>query len=159
MREPTAQATVEIAAPPEVVYRLVSDVEALPEWAAEVTRNEWLRGATGPAVGARWRGWNEHAGRKWPTTAEVTHADEGRRFAFKVQVLPGMTTALWSYTIEPTETGCRVTESTTRLAPLGPTRILNRLLGVHDRDRHNQANIEKTLARLKETAEGQNASH
>lgn len=152
MAEPTAQSSIDIAAPAELVYELVSDVPNTPEWTEEAAKCTWVGGADGPAVGAKFRGVNEHKSRKWPMSCTVTDADPPRRFAFKVQ-LAGLTTALWRYEIEPTAGGCRITESTVRTSPLVPTMVTNRLLGIADRDRHNQANIEQSLANLKELAE------
>lgn len=153
MPEPTAQSSIEINAPAEKVYELVSDVPNVPNWAAEVDRCTWVEGADGPAVGAKFRGINSNAGRRWPMSCEVTAADPGRRFAFKVG-MAGITTALWWYDIEPTATGCKVTEGTRRQHPKILADLVNRLIGVADRDAHNQANIEKTLAALKAHAEG-----
>ncbi|WP_051400329.1 SRPBCC family protein [Haloechinothrix halophila] len=153
MAEPTAQSSIEIAAPPELVYELVSDVPNLPDWAAEIERCSWIDGATGPAVGAKFTGRNEHKKRKWGTLCIVTAAEPGREFAFQVRIA-GAPSALWRYQIEPTDTGCRVTESTRRLVPRPLALTVNRLfLGIRDRDNHNQANIERTLAKLKEHAE------
>lgn len=152
MAEPTAQSSIDIAAPPELVYAIVSDVENLPDWAAETSKCTWLGGATGPAVGAKFRGVNKHKGRIWAMGCVVTDADPGKRFAFRVGLV-GVPTSRWSYDIEPTGDGCRVTESTRRISPKIPTAAVNLLLGIKDRDKHNQANIEKTLAQLKEYAE------
>ncbi|PXY22122.1 SRPBCC family protein [Prauserella muralis] len=153
MRPPTAQSSVEIAAPPGLVYRLVSDVPGQGRWAAEIDRCRWLGGATGAVVGARFRGVNQHRSRRWATTCVVTEAEPSRRFAFRVQVM-GVPSALWRYEIEPTETGCRVIESTRRLTPRITTLAVNRLLlGIRDRDEHNQRNIEATLASLRQYAE------
>ncbi|NIJ12617.1 uncharacterized protein YndB with AHSA1/START domain [Saccharomonospora amisosensis] len=153
MPQPTAQSSVEIAAPPELVYRLVSDVPGQGRWAAEIDRCRWLGGAPGPAVGAKFRGVNQHRSRRWATTCVVTEAEPGRRFAFRVQIM-GMPSALWRYEIEPTGSGCRVTESTRRLTPRILVLAVNSLLlGIRDRDAHNQRNIEATLAALKEYAE------
>lgn len=153
MPEPTAQGSIDIAAPPELVYDLVSDVENLPEWAAEIERCAWTGGATGPAVGAKFKGRNEHKKRKWGSLCVVTAAEPGREFAFQVRI-GGVPSALWRYQIEPTDSGCRVTESTRRLVPRPVTMTVNRLfLGIKDRDNHNQVNIERTLAKLKEHAE------
>jgi uncharacterized protein YndB with AHSA1/START domain len=152
MDNPTAQSTVEIAAPAELVYDLVTDVVDLPRWAAETARCRWLGGATEAAVGARFRGQNRNRHRRWSTTCKVIAADPGRRFAFQVHVA-GYPTAVWEYEIEPTGSGCRVTESTRRLIPKVPAKLVNRLLGVSDRDAHNQRNIEQTLGSLKRYAE------
>jgi len=154
--EPTAQSSIDIAAPPELVYQIVSDVTNLPKWAAETTKCKWLGEATGPAVGAKFRGVNKHKGRIWAMGCKVTEAEPGSRFAFDVS-LAGVTTAHWRYDIEPTENGCRVTESTRRRTPKAPTNAVNRLLGIKDRDEHNQRNIERTLEQLKAFAEKQAA--
>src|SRR3954466_15495223 len=48
--------TVHMAAPPEKVWDLVSDVTRIGEFSPETFDAEWLDGATGPAVGTRFRG-------------------------------------------------------------------------------------------------------
>ncbi|MGH3657697.1 MAG: SRPBCC family protein [Micromonosporaceae bacterium] len=153
MAEPTAQSSIDIAAPPALVYELVSNVPEMPRWAAENDRCVWIGGADGAVIGARFRGRNQHRGRRWATICEVTEADPSRRFGFKVRVA-NLPSALWRYDIEPSDSGCRVTESTRRLTPRLLARVVNRVLfGIRDRDVHNQRNIERTLAQLKEYAE------
>lgn len=157
MPKPTAQGTIEIAAPPELVYELVSNVPELPKWAAETEKCRWIDGSDGPAVGAKFRGRNRHKGRVWATTCVVTDAEPGRRFGFRAHTA-GVPSASWRYSIEPTPDGCRVTESTLRLVPRPLMLLVNRtVLGIPDRDQHNQANIERTLAQLKEYAEARAA--
>ena len=153
MDNPTATASVEIQADPDLVYDIVSDVTGVPDWAAETERCRWIGGATGAAVGAKFRGRNRYRTIPWWTTSKVTAADRGRRFAFQVY-LGLVPTAQWEYAIEPIEGGCRVTESTKRQVPKAVSGPANRLLGVKDRDEHNQRNIEATLAALKQFAEG-----
>ena len=48
--------TVHMAAPPEQVWDLVSDVTRIGSYSPETFEAEWIDGATGPAVGARFRG-------------------------------------------------------------------------------------------------------
>src|SRR5437763_14623092 len=48
--------TVHMEAPPERVFALVSDVTRIGSYSPETFEAEWLDGATGPAVGARFRG-------------------------------------------------------------------------------------------------------
>lgn len=153
MPEPTAQSSIEIAAPAEKVYDLVADVPNVPNWAAEVDKCTWLDGADGPKVGAKFRGINQHKSVRWPMTCEVVDAEPGKRFAFDVKVFGLVTSAKWWYDIEPTASGAKVTEGTQRLHPKIVTDLVNRLAGIADRDKHNQANIEKTLAKLKQHAE------
>jgi hypothetical protein len=54
-----------IEAPREVVYDLVTDVTRMGEWSPECVACEWVDGATGPAVGARFRGRNRHGLARW----------------------------------------------------------------------------------------------
>ena len=52
------EVTIDVSAPPERVYGLISDITRMGEWSPECRRCEWIDGATGPAVGARFRGHN-----------------------------------------------------------------------------------------------------
>ncbi|MFI9812967.1 SRPBCC family protein [Saccharothrix variisporea] len=151
MSDPDARASVDVAAPAEHVYELVSDLAGMAELAEEYSGGRWLDGASGPGVGARFRGTNRRGIRLWTTVATVTDA-RTERFAFVVHSL-GMPVSRWQYDIEPSDTGCRVTESTWDLRPswFKPLTVL--ATGVRDRGTRNQANIESTLARLKQAAE------
>ena len=49
---PTARrgrSSIDVAAPPELVYDLISDVTRMGEWSPECYRCEWLDGATAAA--------------------------------------------------------------------------------------------------------------
>ena len=48
--------TVHMAAPPDEIWELVSDVTKIGRYSPETFEAEWLDGATGPAVGAKFRG-------------------------------------------------------------------------------------------------------
>ena len=74
---------IDIAAPPEQVYRLVSDITLMGQWSPECIRCAWTPGATGPAVGARFKARNKgRRGPAWFNTPVVTAAEPGREFAF-----------------------------------------------------------------------------
>jgi hypothetical protein len=122
------------------------------EWSPETTACHWLGDASGPSVGARFRGSNQRSWRRWSTTCTVTDATPGRRFAFRVAFGP-LAIAEWSYDFTPTQAGCRVTESwTDRRA--GWMRVGARpLMGVADQAEHNRAGMAATLAALKAAAE------
>ncbi len=51
-----AAVTLHIDAEPQKVWELISDITKMGEYSPEVFEAEWLDGATGPEVGARYRG-------------------------------------------------------------------------------------------------------
>jgi hypothetical protein len=55
--------TVHVAAPPDRGWDLVSDVTRVGEFSPETFEAEWLGGASGPAVGAHFRGHVRRNGR------------------------------------------------------------------------------------------------
>ncbi|MEU7474990.1 SRPBCC family protein [Lentzea sp. NPDC042327] len=147
---PDATAHVDVAASPQRVFELVSDLRNLSGVAEEYAGGKWLDGS-GPSVGARFRGVNRRGRRVWPTTSTVTDCSV-TRFAFEVRSL-GLAVARWQYDIEPTAGGCRVTESTWDRRPGWYVPITRLATGVKDRAVTNQRNIEATLERLKKVAE------
>jgi len=68
--------TVTMHASPERIWALVSDVTRIGRYSPETFEAEWLDGATGPAVGARFRGHVKRNGRgpKYWTTCTVTES-------------------------------------------------------------------------------------
>jgi len=64
MRQNLTTDTVErhIEASPELLYDIVSDVTRTPELSPEIVKCTWVKGTTGPEVGARFRAINS-AGR------------------------------------------------------------------------------------------------
>ena len=156
MGEPEGgQASIVIAAPPEEVWALVTDVTRTGEWSPENTGSVWLDGATGPAVGARFKGSNRRGRSKWATTCEITVADPGREFVFVTGRAEKPATR-WRYLFEPEGDGAtRVTESFELVKPLGAaSNLLTRMTtGVRDRRADLEENVRTSLSRLKETAE------
>ena len=146
------EARVHIQAPPEDVYALVSDVTRTGEWSPECRRAEWLGGATGPGVGARFRGHNRRGPVGWTTTATVTAAEPGREFTFE----NGRTR--WSYRLAPAAGGgTDLVESYELHRP--PPRLVRflatRLVPVmRRREADLQRNVQQTLERIKAIAEG-----
>ena len=109
MAYPTA-VTRDIAAPAEKVWTLVSDLPRMGEWSPENQGGKWVKGATGPSVGAVFRGNNKRGIRRWSTTVTVVECDPGKVFDFAVTSGP-LGVANWRYEFEETDSGCRVTES------------------------------------------------
>ena len=146
------QVTENVRADPQVVYRFISDITRMGEWSPENTGGRWLRGASGPAQGATFRGNNRHGWRRWSSKCTVTEVDPGRRFAFTVTVGP-LSVADWGYTIEPTTGGCIVTEDWTDRRPGWLRTVYPVVMGIKDRVASNQTNMQTTLRKLKEAAE------
>ena len=109
MAYPTA-ATRDIAAPAENVWALVSDLPRMGQWSPENKGGRWVKGDTGPALGAVFKGSNKNGIRRWSTTVTVVASEPGKLFEFAVTSGP-LAVARWRYEFEDTDTGCRVTES------------------------------------------------
>ena len=144
--------TVHMIAPPEKVWELLSDVTRIGRYSPETFEAEWLDGATGPAVGARFRG-HVRRNRKGPTywtTCTVLASDPGREFAFGVgnSAKPLNT---WRYQLEPAGDGTDVTESF-QLADTAPLRVYWTLLG-WARGKTNREGMRTTLERIKAEVE------
>lgn len=144
--------SVDVDAETTTVWTLVSDLPRMGELSPENAGGSWLDGATGPAVGARFRGANRRGWRRWSTQARVTECEPGRRFVFEVHSL-GMSVATWAYDVVARPGGCTVTE--TWHDQRGPVMALvGRLAtGVADRSGETVRSIEQTLAALKARAE------
>ena len=72
------RATIQIQAPPEKVYAMLSDVTRMGEWSPECVKAEWVEGATGPASGARFKGSNKKGILRWSTKPTVKVAEPGQ---------------------------------------------------------------------------------
>jgi uncharacterized protein YndB with AHSA1/START domain len=144
--------TVHIAAPPERIWELVSDVTRIGKYSPETFEAEWLDGATGPAPGARFRGHvkrNQKGPIYW-TTCTVQDCEPGRAFSFGVGK-SDKPLNVWSYRLEPAGDGTDVTESFA-LTPTLPLRIYWALFG-WSRGRSNRNGMRTTLERIKAEVE------
>jgi uncharacterized protein YndB with AHSA1/START domain len=152
--EPTISRSVEVAADPHTVWSLVTDLPRMGEFSPENIGGHWVDGATGPAVGARFRGTNRNGSREWTTRVRVVACEPGRLFTFDVRTPFGVRVSRWSYELTPTETGCRLTEHWYRVGNWLIRRIMGpRVTGRADRPGYNAHSIEHTLAAVKARAE------
>lgn len=138
------EARITIAAPAEKVWALVTDISRMGEWSPETYRTEWRDGAAGPAVGARFRGWNRHGPLRWWTTPRVTALEPGRVFEFDTG------TTRWRYEFSDAGEGsCEVVESFETHGLPGfdvVLKVLRRREGL-------EAGARQTLERIKAVAE------
>jgi dimethylaniline monooxygenase (N-oxide forming) len=147
------EVTMRIEAPAEHIYDLVSDVSQMGRWSPECTGGRWLGKATGPAVGARFRGSNRRGWVRWSTVNEVVAADPGREFAFETK----QSGTRWGYRLEPDGDGTLVTEwrEPWRDRPKVAAVFANLLLGggeAHEDELRD--GMRHTLERVKAAAEG-----
>jgi hypothetical protein len=144
------EAHVHVNASPEVVYGVVTDVTRMGEWSPETFKCEWLDGATGPEVGARFKGTNKRGFVRWSTKPVVRVAEPGREFSFDA----GADTR-WTYRFEAEDGGAKVTESFEMLRDLPWYYGLAErwLMRVHDRRSDLERAMATTLDRIKTVVE------
>jgi polyketide cyclase/dehydrase/lipid transport protein len=144
--------TVSMRAPAEKIWDLVADVRNTGKFSPEVIEAEWLDGATGPALGARFRGHvrrNEIGPVYW-TTCQVTACEPGREFGFAV-MMGDKPVNNWHYLFTPVDGGAEVTESF-RLEDSLPMKLFA-MFGGQLRTRRNIRDMRKTLERIKDVVE------
>ena len=146
------EVAVNIKAPAEKVYDLITDVTQMGRWSPECTGGKWVDGATGPAVGARFKGSNRHGLMRWTTHCEVTKADPAKTFEWEVKE-SGMR---WGYRFEPVDGGTKVTEyrQQTRDTPFYIKLVQRSGLIGRNREQMLREGMQQTLERVKEAAEG-----
>ncbi len=143
----TVIVTRDIAASPDALWEMVADVTRMGEWSPETNRCKWLRGATGPAVGTRFKGINSNGKRRWSTINTVKDCVPGEVFAFETTAGP-FSVARWEYRFTPSAGGASVTETWTDQRGRIAHRLGKPVSGVEDRASHNEASMAATLERL-----------
>lgn len=158
--KPTVRVDTLIAAPPQRVWELISDIHLMPTLSGELCSVEWLDGATGPAVGNRFLGRNKHdALGEWETISHVIECAEPEVLAWAVTDVANPS-SVWRFTLRPEGDRTRLTQWT----QMGPARsglsaAIERMPDkeqkiVFVRLRELEAGMTATLAALKERAEG-----
>ncbi len=142
----------DIAATAAQVYAAISDVTRMGEWSEECYACEWHQGFDRPVVGATFDGHNRHGDHEWTTQGTVIEADSGRAFVFECSMFD-FHYSTWGYRIEPTETGCRVTEWSEDLRPESAIERSTRISGIDDRAGRNRETMSQTLERLAQALE------
>ena len=158
--KPTVQVEIFVKAPAAQVWKIVSDVKLMPTMSTELQAVDWLDGATGPGVGARFVGRSKHdALGDWDTISTVVECVEPDVFAWAVGD-PELPTAVWRFNLRAKDGGTVLGE----WMQMGPGRsglsfAIERMPEkeqkiVFVRMREFEANITATLTAIKERAEG-----
>ena len=109
--KPTVEEHIDVAAAPDQVWPLISDITLSVGISDELVAVEWTSGeGDAPCVGRTFVGTNtnEYFGR-WQTTATVTECEQPAVFGWTVGEVDDPNTS-WRYTLTPTDTGTRVTQ-------------------------------------------------
>ncbi|WP_123023471.1 SRPBCC family protein [Mycolicibacterium stellerae] len=149
MVQPLLQTQIDINAPVDKVWALISDFSRMPQWSPQCR----LMKAFGPLrPGTRTINVNRRNFLYWPTTSTVTEVIPDKKLAFRVNT----NNTIWSYELEPTENGTRVVES--RHAENGVKAVPNLTVqtlfgGVPNFERELIDGMNTSLARIKAAAE------
>lgn len=105
---PIVQESAVIAAAPQRVWELVTDVTLPVRYSSELAGVEWIDGDA-VAVGNRFRGRNQHAALgEWSTESVVVEVEDGRRWVWQVSGVDGQPSASWAFEVEPSRGGTLV---------------------------------------------------
>lgn len=144
--------SIDIAAPPADVWKLVSDVRRMGEWSPECRKViVWRRGGR-VRLGTWLTGINKAGWVVWPTNCKVFTFEPEQTIGWRV-VESG---ARWSYQLDQVGDVTKLTER--RELPDGKTWIAQvfartALGGDENHDRHLRRGMEKTLRRIKDEVE------
>ncbi|MEY2398494.1 MAG: hypothetical protein QOJ00_1668 [Actinomycetota bacterium] len=147
------EVSIDIAAPREKVWGLISDFGNMGTWSPELRRIIWLRGAKRPEVGARFMGVNRHGLMVWATISKITKCAEREQIEWEVST----SSTRWGYRFEDTATGgTRVTEYREEYKKSPAVLKLVQRSGMigGDRDALMRQGMQTTLERVKAAAEG-----
>ena len=150
MNRKVISASIEIDATPAAVWDVVSDLKRMGEWSPQCKKMIVFGGEV--KKGTRTLNIN-HAGKiHWPTNAKVIEFEPDKKIAFRIVE----NRTVWSYELEPTATGTKLTES--RKAPngvSGPSNFATEraMGGIENFEAALERGIKKTLARIKSEVE------
>lgn len=150
----TLQDSVDIAAPPERVWSLVTDLARMAAWSPQVVKSFVSRGPV--QLGTRALNVNRKGLLVWPTRSKVVVFEPHREFAFRIKD----NATIWAFVLEPVPvdggSGTRLVQE--RRAPDGITPISTRLQdavlgGVESFTGELRDGMRQTLEKIKAEAE------
>lgn len=144
------EASVDIDAAPADVWKVVSDLRRMGEWSPQCRKMFVFGGDV--KQGTRTLNLNRQGWKWWPTNAVVEAFEPEKKLALRIVE----NRSVWTYELEPTATGTRLTEA--RSIPngvSGPSKFLTKVVlgGPQKFEDELQAGIESTLQRIKAEVE------
>ena len=158
---PSVSVEVHVDAPPARVWELVSDIGLPARFSEEFQGGEWLDGATGPGLGAQFRGTNRHpAIGEWQTTSVLVGFEPERVFAWRIGD-PDNPSASWRFELEPDGDGTKLRQSCV-LGP-GPSGLSYAIEQRPDKEERiierrtdeHRANMQRVIEGIKAIAEAE----
>ncbi|MBM7368043.1 SRPBCC family protein [Gordonia hydrophobica] len=152
MAAPLIEDSIEIDASPEKVWSVVSDLRRMGEWSPQCMKMVIFGGDV--KLGTTTLNVNRRGPLVWPTRSKVVTFEPNKELAFRI--LDNRT--VWSFRIEPTATGVRLTES--RTVPEGGTTkisstLVDKLMGGEKPfEAELLEGIRETLGKIKRAAQG-----
>lgn len=151
----TLEASIEINASPQDVWAIVADLPRMGEWSPQCKMMKVIGGTV--REGAKTVNINRKGFLVWPTTAKVVRFEPNKSVAFRI----AENRTIWSYELEPTAAGTKVTER--REAPTGTSKVsqflVKTVLGGNDGFEVELVDgMNATLRRLKAEAEGSSSA-
>jgi uncharacterized protein YndB with AHSA1/START domain len=153
MSTPSLVDSVHIAAPPERVWAMVSDVRRMPDWSPQVDSTRLRTGFVGVGLGTQFTNRNSDGDLVWTTLAEIVRLEPPREIAFRIEE----NWVVWSFTVTPEGAGALLTQR--REAPDGVSdlslELTNGFMGGLEAFTVSMcAGMRLTLERIKAEAEG-----
>lgn len=98
--------TIRIDAPPERVWALITDVRRIVDFSPECIRVQWIGGATGAEVGARFAGTSRVGAFEWTRNCTIVEVRERRLFSYEAWDEPDEAPqSRWSFEITEDDAG------------------------------------------------------
>lgn len=146
----TLEASIDVDASPEKVWKVVSDLKRMGEWSPQCKKMKVFGGDV--RKGTTTLNINRKGLLVWPTTAKVVEFEPNKAIAFRIVE----NKTIWSYTLTPSANGTTVVEK--REAPTGTSAVsgflVKRVLGGTEQfDVELVEGMNKTLERIKTESE------
>ncbi|NMM88449.1 polyketide cyclase [Rhodococcus sp. SRB_17] len=146
----TLEASIDINASPQDVWAIVADLQRMGEWSPQCKKMKVIGGTV--REGAKTFNINRSGFLIWPTSAKVVRFEPNKSIAFRI----AENGTIWSYELEPTATGTKVTER--REAPHGTSKVsqflVKTVFGGNDKFEVDLVKgMNATLKRVKNEAE------
>jgi hypothetical protein len=153
---PTVEVSVDIDAPIDVVWDLVTDINVASRFQDEFVEAEWID--DGPTLEARFIGRNTRGEREWETTSWVVSYEPHKAFGWAVSNRdnPGAT---WTYLLDRTDSGTLLRyHRVLGPGPSGLTAAIDRNPEAEEeiisaRDEQQRQNMQAVVDGIKELAE------